>query len=126
MAAEIVAKNLSNVLKSVYELAAIYSVDVRLVAVSKTFSVDSIIACYDKGQRHFGENYIDEFESKAKELVSRGVHDINWHFIGRLQSNKLKKICEIPGLWCIETLDNKKHADLLQSIMANDKKPLKA
>jgi len=38
---------------------------------------------------------------------------------------KLKKICEIPGLWCIETLDNKKHADLLQSIMANDKKPLK-
>lgn len=77
-------------------------------------------------------------ESKDKELTSRGVNGINWHFIGRLQSNKvflkfyiitipfkLKKICEIPGLWCIETLDNKKHADLLQSIMANDRKPLK-
>uniref|UniRef100_A0A1I8BJK6 Ala_racemase_N domain-containing protein n=1 Tax=Meloidogyne hapla TaxID=6305 RepID=A0A1I8BJK6_MELHA len=140
MATEIVAKNLLNVLKCVAELGVQYAVDVRLVAVSKTFSADLIFACYQQGQRHFGENYVDELESKASELALLGASDICWHFIGRLQSNKvflikyriikmvllkIKKICAIHGLWCIETLDSAKHSDLIQSIMVVLKKELK-
>ncbi|KAF7639336.1 Ala_racemase_N domain-containing protein [Meloidogyne graminicola] len=125
MATEIVTKNLLNVLKNVAELGAQYAIDVRLVAVSKTFPSDFIYVCYQKGQRHFGENYVDELELKANDFASRGISDICWHYIGRLQSNKIKKICSINGLWCIETLDNIKHCDLIQTIMKEKKLKLK-
>lgn len=64
-----------------------------LVAVSKTKPVEMIIDAYSEGQRHFGENYI-------QELVEKGNHpdilaqcpEIKWHFIGHLQSNKINKV----------------------------------
>ncbi|PJF20141.1 hypothetical protein PSACC_00043, partial [Paramicrosporidium saccamoebae] len=72
----------------------------RLVVVSKTWPVEDIRAAYDAGQRHFGENYINELLEKQPQLPS----DIQWHFIGSLQSNKLKMLSEIPNL-TLETLD---------------------
>lgn len=60
----------------------------ELVAVSKTHPTDAIQAAYDAGQRDFGESYAQELRDKAPVLPS----DIRWHFIGRLQKNKLKYV----------------------------------
>ena len=59
-----------------------------LVAVSKTKPVEDIQALYDLGHRDFGENYVQELKDKFEQLPK----DINWHFIGHLQSNKVKYI----------------------------------
>ena len=59
-----------------------------LVAVSKTKPVDAIRELYEIGQRDFGENYVQELLEKQGKLPA----DIRWHFIGHLQSNKVKHI----------------------------------
>lgn len=64
--------------------------DVTLIAVSKGHGPDAIREIYRLGVRDFGESYAQEFCKKAEEL--QDLKDIRWHFIGHLQSNKLKKI----------------------------------
>jgi len=61
---------------------------VQLVAVSKTKPVEDIRALYELGQRDFGENYVQELVDKQAQLPA----DLRWHFIGHLQSNKVKYI----------------------------------
>ena len=80
-----------------------------MVAVSKTKPVEDLQAAYEAGQRHFGENYVDEFVEKAGQLPI----DINWHFIGHLQSNKIKKLITVPNLVLFETVDSEKLAGKL-------------
>lgn len=63
---------------------------ITLIAVSKRQSVESIRAAYEAGQRHFGENYVQELVEKAEQLGD--LRDIRWHFIGHLQSNKARFI----------------------------------
>ena len=65
-----------------------------LVAVSKTKPVDDLQALYDLGQRDFGENYVQELVDKQAFLPK----DIRWHFIGHLQSNKVKFIAPFVHL----------------------------
>jgi len=65
-----------------------------LVAVSKTKPVEDIRALYDAGQRDFGENYVQELVEKQAQLPA----DIRWHFIGHLQSNKVKYIAPFVHL----------------------------
>ncbi|KAJ3068242.1 hypothetical protein HDU98_008612, partial [Podochytrium sp. JEL0797] len=84
--------------------------DVRLVAVSKTKPIEDLMVAYNEGQRHFGENYVQELVDKAAKLPT----DIKWHFIGTLQSNKCKDVVAIPNLFAIETVDGIKKADTLQ------------
>jgi PLP dependent protein len=79
----------------------------RLVAVSKTKPNAQLIELYDKGQRIFGENYVQELVDKNASLPS----DIEWHFIGHLQSNKVKYIA--PFVAMIHSVDSFK---LLQEI----------
>jgi pyridoxal phosphate enzyme (YggS family) len=67
---------------------------VTLVAVSKTKPVADIQALYDLGQRDFGENYVQELLEKQPVLPG----DIRWHFIGHLQSNKVKYIAPFVHL----------------------------
>jgi pyridoxal phosphate enzyme (YggS family) len=62
---------------------------VLLLAVSKTKPASIIASAYQAGQRHFGENYLQEALSKQRIL---GAFDITWHFIGPIQSNKTKAI----------------------------------
>jgi pyridoxal phosphate enzyme (YggS family) len=81
-----------------------------LVAVSKTKPPFMLQAAFDIGQRHFGENYVQELCSKHGELP----REIQWHFIGHLQSNKCKSIVEIPNLYVVETVDSEKLAKQLQ------------
>ena len=67
---------------------------VTLVAVSKTKPVEDLIELYELGQRDFGENYVQELVEKEKQLPK----DIRWHFIGHLQSNKVKQIIDFVEL----------------------------
>jgi pyridoxal phosphate enzyme (YggS family) len=67
---------------------------IALVAVSKTKTVDDILALYAEGQRDFGENYVQELLDKQSRLPA----DIRWHFIGHLQSNKVKHIISFVQL----------------------------
>jgi pyridoxal phosphate enzyme (YggS family) len=69
--------------------------DVRVVAVSKTFPAEMIRAALAEGQMDFGENYVQELKVKREEL---GEQKIRWHFIGHLQSNKVKHIIEYAHL----------------------------
>jgi len=75
---------------------------VTLVAVSKTKPVEDIKALYDIGQKDFGENYVQELVDKQAVLPN----DIRWHFIGHLQSNKVKYIA--PFVHLIHGVDSLK------------------
>ncbi|EGT56325.1 hypothetical protein CAEBREN_14457 [Caenorhabditis brenneri] len=113
MSVEIVQRNLLNILEAVADAvtSSPASKRCRLVAVSKTKPAELIEACYSKGQRHFGENYVQELEEKSASLATK-CPEIRWHFIGQVQSNKIGKICSSPGLWCVETVESEKHAKL--------------
>ena len=67
---------------------------IELVAVSKTKPVEAIRELYGLGQRDFGENYVQELVDKQPQLPD----DIRWHFIGHLQSNKVKYIASFVHL----------------------------
>lgn len=75
---------------------------VTLVAVSKTKPIADILELYHEGQRDFGENYVQELTEKY-ELLPK---DIRWHFIGHLQSNKVKYIA--PFVHLIHGIDSEK------------------
>lgn len=84
----------------------------RLVAVSKIKPASLIIQAYDGGQRHFGENYINELAEKASDpQILEKCKEIKWHFIGHLQTNKVNKLLGSPGLFMVETIHSEKIAD---------------
>jgi hypothetical protein len=72
----------------------------KLVAISKTKSVDIIRSAYDSGQRIFGENKVQELADKYPQLPN----DIQWHMVGHLQSNKVKYIA--PFVHLIHSVDS--------------------
>lgn len=76
--------------------------NVTLVAVSKLQSTQKIMDLYHLGQRDFGENYVQEMVEKYEQLPK----DIRWHFIGHLQSNKVKYIA--PFVHLIQGVDSEK------------------
>jgi pyridoxal phosphate enzyme (YggS family) len=77
--------------------------DIRLVAVSKTFGLDSIRAAIAAGQRDFGENRVQEALPKIEAL---GNEPVRWHLIGHLQSNKAKKAARpFDAIHSIDSVD---------------------
>lgn len=90
-----VAGNLKKVLADLPE-------GVRLVAISKFHPKEYIEAAYDAGQRVFGESHEQEIKEKVEQLPK----DIEWHFIGHLQTNKVKYIA--PYISMIEAVDSVK------------------
>ena len=85
---------------------------VRLVAVSKTKPASDIEQLYAAGHRTFGENYFQELVEKASVLPE----DIEWHFIGHLQSQKAGKLVkDVKGLSVVETIDSLKLAKKLNT-----------
>lgn len=85
---------------------------VLLVPVSKTKPQENIMELYDAGWRHFGENYFQEILDKAAALPK----DIQWHFIGHLQSGKANRLVrDVPNLSVIETVDTMKLASKLNN-----------
>ena len=82
--------------------------EVRLLAVSKTFSADHVRAAYATGQRDFGENKVQEALQKRDETADL---EIRWHLIGHLQSNKVRKAS--PAFAAIHAIDS---VDLLRRV----------
>ena len=82
---------------------------IKLVLVSKSQKEDSIKKIYELGYRNFGENYLQEAKEKIKSLNDC---NIEWHFIGRLQSNKIREIVKLFD-W-IHTVSSKKHMDMIE------------
>lgn len=79
-------------------------------------SIESILSAYETGQRHFGENYVNELVEKASHpQILQNCEEIRWHFIGNLQRNKVNKVLNVPNLYVIETVDNKKIASTLNN-----------
>jgi len=91
-----IANNIKNLKEELPE-------SVKLVAVSKTHPATSIIEAYEAGQRIFGENKVQELSDKYENLKG---HDISWHFIGHLQTNKVKYIAPFVDL--IHSIDSLK------------------
>lgn len=75
---------------------------VKLVAVSKFHSEEALMQAYQAGQRCFGESRVQEFVAKQRDLPS----DIDWHFIGHLQTNKVRQIIGKTSL--IESIDSER------------------
>ncbi|WP_245395437.1 YggS family pyridoxal phosphate-dependent enzyme [Anthocerotibacter panamensis] len=82
---------------------------VRLIAVSKQVDVERMRLAYQAGIRDFAENRVQELQSKRKQLED--LKDVNWHFIGRLQSNKARKAVQLAD-W-IHSVD---HLELAQTL----------
>lgn len=91
---------------------------VKLLAVSKTKPVSDIMLAYEMGQRSFGENYVQEGVEKIQFL--QAFSDIDWHFIGPLQSNKTKLVAE--NFDWVQTIDRLKIAKRLDAQRSPHKK----
>ena len=86
--------------KNIKSVTDIIQNNVKLVAVSKTKSINLIESAYRAGQRDFGENKVQELVNKFENLPK----DINWHMIGHLQRNKVKYIA--PFIYLIQSVDS--------------------
>lgn len=84
---------------------------VTLVAVTKTFPVETIIEAYQAGIRHFGENYVEEFAQKYANLPQEIKENAIFHMIGHVQSRKVKKVVELFD-W-VDSVDSVKLAKKL-------------
>lgn len=77
-----------------------------LVAVSKYHTIEDIHEAYCCGQRDFGESRVQDLATKALHFQEKGITDIRWHFIGRLQTNKVNQLLRVPGLCFIHSIDS--------------------
>lgn len=98
---------MSNISDNIQEIKSGLPHGVKLVAVSKFHPKEAVQEAYDAGQRIFGESRMQEINQKYSALPD----DIEWHFIGHLQTNKVKAI--IPYIHTIQSLDSWK---LMQEI----------
>lgn len=80
---------------------------VRLVAVSKFHPVEKLTAAYEAGQRRFGESRVQELLAKEPQMPA----DVEWHFIGHLQTNKVKQLVGKASL--IESIDSERLLDIV-------------
>lgn len=83
-----------SITQNLQHIKSILPEHVTLVAVSKTKPVSDLMEAYNAGQRVFGENYVQELVDKQPQLPN----DVAWHFIGHLQSNKVKYIAPFVSL----------------------------
>lgn len=96
-----IAENIRKIRESLPE-------SVTLVAVSKFHPAEAIKEAYNAGQRNFGESRVQELAVKVPQLPD----DINWHFIGHLQTNKVKQLLQLrPAL--IESVDTERLLDVI-------------
>jgi pyridoxal phosphate enzyme (YggS family) len=87
--------------------------EITVIAVSKTFPAEAIRAAYSLGLRHFGENRVQEFETKHPALEDL---DATWHLVGHLQSNKARRAVQLFG--AVDSLDTLSLAEKLNTICA--------
>lgn len=116
-----ISQNLSQIQQQIQQISSQFKREgVRLLAVSKTKPVQAIEEAIEAGQRAFGENYVQEGVEKIEFFANRT--DLEWHFIGPLQSNKTRLVAEHFD-W-IQTVDRLKIAQRLSEQRPADKAPL--
>ena len=108
-----------NVKEKLHEVLSGLPAGVRLVAISKVHPAEYIMAAYEEGQRVFGESHEQEIRQKHEALPK----DIEWHFIGHLQTNKVKYIA--PYITMIEAVDSLKLLREIQKQAANNDRVIK-
>ena len=91
----------------------------KLIIVSKSQPISSIRELIKSGYHIYGENYLDEAIKKIEEIDD---NNLEWHFIGRIQSNKIKKI--VKNFNWVQTVSSEKHARLLNEECQKIKKKL--
>lgn len=108
---ESIAENLAEVreqIASACRKAGRHPDEVRLIAVSKTKSASAVREAWDAGQREFGESYVQEFLDKLEDPQLADL-PIEWHFIGHLQSNKIRqvagKVAMVHGIDKVSTVE---------------------
>lgn len=84
-----------------------------LVAVTKYSPIEDVVLAYECGQKDFGENRVQDLREKAEGFVQRNLNEVRWHFIGNLQSNKVKELLGIPNLYSIHSVSSMKIVDEL-------------
>jgi len=94
--------------------------EITLMAVTKTFPPDRIREAYAAGLRVFGENRVQEFAAKATTL--RDLHDVEWHLIGHLQTNKAAKAAELFD--AVDSVDSVRMAEKLNAAAESSGKTL--
>ena len=93
---------------------------VQLVAVSKFHPLEAVLEAYGAGQRIFAESRPQELLSKVNALDTNAYPDLQWHFIGHLQTNKLKMV--LPYVSLVQSVDSRHLLDEIQKwARANDK-----
>jgi pyridoxal phosphate enzyme (YggS family) len=104
-----------------HQLLAKISGKARLIAVTKNRSIDDINELYQLGQRDFGENRVPELLEKSQAMADK--NDIRWHFIGRLQTNKVSKLLSVSGLKAIHSVDSERLLAKIASELEKKKRP---
>lgn len=99
---------MAGIAKAIKEVRAHIPADVTLVCVSKFHPEQAIREAYDAGERHFGESRVQELQRKVPQLPA----DICWHFIGHLQTNKVRDLLKLRP-YLIQSVDSMR---LLQAI----------
>ncbi|WP_285128517.1 YggS family pyridoxal phosphate-dependent enzyme [Leclercia adecarboxylata] len=120
-----IAHNLAQVRDKISAAATVCgrsSEEVTLLAVSKTKPASTIAEAIDAGQRMFGENYVQEGVEKIRHFREKGTADLQWHFIGPLQSNKSRLVAEHFD-WC-HTVDRLRIASRLSEQRPAEMPPL--
>ena len=102
-------KNYKYVVEVINKHKEVRKKNIKLVVVSKTQDYKKIIQLEKYGQKDFGENYLDEAEEK---IIKIRDNSIIWHYIGTIQSNKIRKICNYFQ-W-IHTISSEKHASKIK------------
>ncbi|MDP7037683.1 MAG: YggS family pyridoxal phosphate-dependent enzyme [Myxococcota bacterium] len=92
--------------------------EITLVAVSKRQPIDKCFAAYDAGQRVFAENTAQELLPKAEAFKASGRLDVQWHFVGRLQRNKVRKV--VPWIDLLQSLDKISLAESLEKELGGE------
>ena len=102
-----------NINENINEIKKELPAETRLVAVSKFHGIDEILEAYNSGHNIFGESRVQELIEKQPDLPK----DIEWHFIGRLQRNKVKFI--VPFIDCIHSVDSERLLRQIERQAAN-------
>jgi len=118
-----IASNLAEIRERIAQSAARVgraADDITLVAVSKTFPPEAIRSAHELGVRHFGENRVQEWESKRAAVADL---DATWHLIGHLQSNKARRAANLSNR--VDSVDSVALAQKLDAAAASEAKRLK-
>lgn len=104
-----ISENLKNI--------QIYTSNARIIAVTKYVTTDKVIEAYNAGLRNFGENKVQDAEKKRAELPGEIKKNSIWHFLGHLQTNKVKKVVGVFDY--IHSVDSLKLAKAISECAAS-------